>query len=204
MTGSNTSLRSLIVFGLFLLLLGGCASSPQSRFYLLQSQVPPGQAGATMSSADGAVFGIGPVRLPEYLDRPQIVTRTGRNELQLAEYDRWAEPLKDSFTRVLTENLAALLPSNAVVVFPWPKSAHVKYQVMAEVSQFDGTAGRQVQLIAQWSILDVAANKAVVTKKTGITKPVSSGGYESLVAAENEALGEFCGEIAAALKSLPD
>lgn len=204
MTGSNAFLRTLVVFGLGLFILGGCASSPKSRFYLLQSYVPAGKTEVAVSTADGAVYGIGPVRLPEYLDRPQIVTRTGRNELQLAEYDRWGEPLKDSFNRVLIENLAALLPSNAVIAFPWPKSAHVKYQVMAEVTRFDGVSGRQVQLFAQWSVMDMAANKAVVTKKTAITTPVSAAGYESLVAAQNEALGEFSAEIAAALKSLPD
>ncbi|HOI96366.1 MAG TPA: PqiC family protein [Syntrophobacter fumaroxidans] len=204
MRGCGAYRRALAVFGLFVFLLAGCAHTPQSRFYLLQPRVPPGMSGAVSPGADGAVFGIGPVKFPEYLDRPQIVTRTGLNEIQLAEYHRWAEPLKDNFARVLTENLAALLPANGVVAFPWPGSARVRYQVVVEVTRFDGIAGREARLDAQWTIVDVAANTTVTTKKTGIARSVSSPGYEGLVAAQNEALGEFGAEIAATLGSLPE
>ena len=75
---------------------------------------------------------------------------------------------------------------------------------MVEVTRFDGIAGREARLDAQWTIVDVAANTTVTAKKTGIARPVASPGHESLVAAQNEALGEFGAEIAAALRSLPE
>ena len=71
---------------------------------------------ATTSSGDETFggrrclsFGIGPIKIPEYLNQPKIVTRKGPNELTLAEFDRWAERLKDNLTRVLAKNLSNLL-----------------------------------------------------------------------------------------------
>jgi uncharacterized lipoprotein YmbA len=63
-------------------------------------------------------IGIGPVTLPKYLDRPQIVTFTSPYALNVVEFDRWAEPLESTFVRVLAENLALLLPRAHVVVSP--------------------------------------------------------------------------------------
>jgi uncharacterized protein len=58
------------------------------------------------------------VTIPGYLDRIQIVTRRGRDEIGLGEFDLWSDPLKDGATRVLGENLAALLRENRVSVLP--------------------------------------------------------------------------------------
>jgi len=54
--------------------------------------------------------GVGPVTLPPYLDRSQIVMSDRANELNLAEFDQWAESLQTNFTRVLGENLVAVDP----------------------------------------------------------------------------------------------
>ena len=64
------------------------------------------------AAAQGPVIGVGPITVPKYLDRPQIVTRSGRNQLALGEFDRWAEPLQDNVLRVLAENLAFLIPTD--------------------------------------------------------------------------------------------
>ncbi len=92
-----------------LITLGGCAGTPNSRFYLLEPLTgAPGPEGTV--PLDRAIsIGLGPVTLPEYLDRPQIVTRTDRNTVLLAEFDRWAEPLSGNVSRTLAENLTYLL-----------------------------------------------------------------------------------------------
>jgi len=76
-----------------LTVLGGCASTEPSRFYILHS-LSGSEAETQIAAAEnGVAIGIGPIELPEYLDRPQIVTRLSKNELQLAEFDQWVEPL---------------------------------------------------------------------------------------------------------------
>src|SRR5512145_1644163 len=86
------------------LLLGGCASQP-SRFYLLSAMPDNITASPAMSNQQAPTIGVGPITLPRYVDRPQIVTRTGPYEIKLAEFDRWAEGLDANFSRVLAENL---------------------------------------------------------------------------------------------------
>ena len=77
-----------------LIIIGGCASTPPSRFYVLS----PLQGDHRQAKADDtcAAISVGPVELPDYVDRSQIVTRISPNKLYLAEFDQWAEPLKES------------------------------------------------------------------------------------------------------------
>lgn len=79
-----------------IMFLAGCASSsPSSKLYTLNSLVLPGQV-ETSTSKDGAtVVSIGPVEIPDYLDRPQIVTLTPTNELFLSEFHLWGGSLKN-------------------------------------------------------------------------------------------------------------
>jgi uncharacterized lipoprotein YmbA len=83
-------------------LLAGCGSSPAPvEFYTLNSlsgmkqQVNPANPGQPIA------IGIGPIEIPEILNRPQIVTRTGPNKIKVDEFHRWAGPLKPGFAQVL-------------------------------------------------------------------------------------------------------
>ncbi len=139
--------KAIIIVCPLLLLAAGCAGSKPSRFYMLSpvSGGPEGRAPA--SECRDLAIGVGPVDFPEYLDRPQIVTRTGEDILKLAEHDRWAEPLDRNFTRVLAENLSVLLATDRVYIFPWSRSVQVTHRVSVHVSRFDqGTCGAEVFL----------------------------------------------------------
>src|SRR5664279_3044471 len=96
----------LFTLAIFMVLLTGCASSPSSKFY----QLNPGQNKTSVtgdvSLDQSQVIAIGPVRIPDYLDRPQIVTRSGKNELKLSEFDRWAGSLESDVNRVLVEDIS--------------------------------------------------------------------------------------------------
>ena len=143
-----------------LLGLGACADTP-SRFYLLNTLTASETVLAT-AAARGPVIGVGPVTVPKYLDRPQIVTRVGRNQLALGEFDRWAEPLQDNIFRVLAQNLMRLIPTDQILLHPWPRSATLDYQVSVEVLQFDGWFGGESTLLARWSILDRASTSSSI------------------------------------------
>jgi uncharacterized protein len=97
--------------GLCLMALGGCASTQAARFYVLSALPGGGTASPGAAAERGLAIGVGPVTLPKYLDRPQIVTFTSPYALNVAEFDRWAEPLESTFVRVLAENLALLIPT---------------------------------------------------------------------------------------------
>jgi uncharacterized lipoprotein YmbA len=105
--------------GLFVVILSGCASSPPSKFYQLGAL--NGQAVETRNASHqgSEVVSVGPLRIPDYLDRPQIVTRSGNNELKLAEFDRWAGSIENDIIRVLAEDISAQLPADRFFVIRW-------------------------------------------------------------------------------------
>ncbi len=191
----------LAILSVLLMTLTGCATSQSSKFYMLESM------SGTIPVDGGAPFdrsvsvGLGPVTIPDYLDRPQIVTRTNQNSILLAEFDRWAEPLSGTVTRTLAENLSSLLHTDNVVPYPWPGSVDVEYQVLVELYRFDGVLGEKAILDAQWSVLGKRGKKVLLLKRSIFVEPTREGSFASLVSAESRALDNLSREIALALKN---
>ena len=85
----------VILLGTSVTLSGCLGRSQPSRFYLLQSSLILEE---TVLNQEGIKIALGPVSLPQHLDRPQIVTRVGENEFKLDEFNQWAETLSDNIT----------------------------------------------------------------------------------------------------------
>jgi uncharacterized protein len=182
-----------------LLGLGACASTP-SRFYVLNT-LPASETVPATAADRGPVIGVGPITLPKYLDRPQIVTRASRHQLALGEFDRWAEPLQDNISRVLAENLGRLIPTDHLLLQTWPRSASLDYQVSMEVRQFDGWLGGESTLLARWSILDGAEHE-LLNRMVHLHAPTGGQGYEAMVVAMNQMLEALSRDIAPAIQRL--
>ena len=186
---------SAVVAGL---LLAGCATSPATRFYVLTpaavKDIEPSPA-----SAAAITIGVRSVDLPDELDRPQIVTRTGPNTVHFAEFDRWSASLRDSVMRVIGADLAMLLPGHQVAVFPWTSGASVDRQVIVEITRFDGALGGQSVLQARWTVLGRGGRPAAVSGQSTLSEP-SGRDYPALVAAQSRLLGALSGEIARAIR----
>jgi len=184
--------------------LAGCASTAPSRFYVLSSLPAPGPASKPFTDQGRTAIGIGPVEISKYLDRPQIVTRESPNELKLAEFDNWAEPLGDNLPRVLAENLSTLLSTEPVAVFPWRGSTPVDYRVEVVVTQLDGELGGDAVLVGHWSIIKEDGNELIAIRETRFSEPTGASGYEALVSAMSRAIGNLSQQIAAEIqKYLP-
>ena len=193
---------AIVTLGVFLILMGGCASTQPTNFYVLSS-LSGSEANKQAGGSDRSIaIGVGPVDLPRYLDRPQIVTRTSRNELDLAEFDQWAEPLKDNFSNVLAENLSILIPTDSIAVFPWNRSTPIDYRVAVEVTRFEAKTGGNALLVARWSILGKDGKKVLLSRKSSFSKPADAQDYKATVSAMNRALEHLSREIAAAIKRL--
>jgi uncharacterized lipoprotein YmbA len=181
-------------------LLSGCfGTSPASRFYTL---APLDRPTSSIPKDSSQWVSVGPVEIPGYLDRRQIVTRSGRNEIILAEYDRWSGNLGDEITGLLVADLAKRLAPMRCVVLPW-RSAPVaafktNYRLPVRVSRFDGSPGETVVLTATWSLIKQVDNKdeiVLVTEST-ITEEVAGKDYGSLVAAMGRAVERLGKELA--------
>jgi len=183
-------------------LLAACSSTPATQFYKLNS-LPSGQQEnpAALPGMDIAI-GVGPVELPEFLDRPQIVTRKSQNQLEISEFHRWAASLPRDFSRVVAKNISTLLPTDRVAVYPWEDTFSPTYQVKLDVEQFDGQLGGQVFLRVIWSVLGQEGANELVVRKTLIEEPVLTNDYDGLVAAQSNALATLSREIVEEIRKL--
>lgn len=180
------------------LLLAGCAHTTPVSYYQLSS-LEVARTTSGNGEAGNMVFGIGPVRLPEYLDRPQLVTRLTPNRLQLADSHRWAEPLGENISRVVGENLSARLGTDRILRHPWPVSRTVDYQLLIEVLHFENGSDGAARLVALWSLKGKDGAIVLPERRSSHSAPATSRDQEGQVGALNEALGSFCREIAQAL-----
>ncbi len=184
-----------------LMLLGGCAGSKSANYYVLRSMQNPGPEVRAAGTQQDQAVGVGPVKIPEYLDRPQMVTRSTGSGLQFAEFDKWAEPLEKNLTRVLADNLSVLLLSERVCIFPWPKSMPVQYQITLEIIHLEKMPDDKVILDASWNILGNGGEKLLVMKRSRLVLPVESAGFEAMASAESRAVEGLSREIATAVRA---
>jgi uncharacterized protein len=161
---------------LLALLLGGCADTPPTRFYVLSAMSDQ----AAPAPGKGIAIGIGPVTLPQYLNRPQIVTRIGGNRLDFAEFDQWGGDLNDNVTRVLAANLSSLLKTDRVSLYPWKAEAPIDEQVTIDVVSFEQDVDGSSVLTAYWSIVDPKRDEVKLMRKSTFR---DSAGTASPVAA---------------------
>jgi uncharacterized lipoprotein YmbA len=183
---------------LCLVFIAGCGVTQPARFYIL---TPVEFAGE--SPLPGPALGIGPVNFPAYLDRPEIAHRSGGNQLYFADSDRWAEPLKTTFSRTLAENLSVMLPSDRVNLYPWARSTRIDYQVSIDVLRFDADASGTVVLVAGWEISRPDDSTVISRHKRSYTEPAGGMVYPAIVAAQSRALERLARDIVAAIAAQP-
>jgi uncharacterized lipoprotein YmbA len=142
--------------------------------------------------------------MPGYLERSQIVTRTDGDQVELATFHRWAEPLEEGIARVLGEEIGARVPTDRVVTFPWRGivAKAIQYQVVVAVARFDGRPGGDVTLDARWRILGTGGDELAFGRST-VTEAAAASGYGPMVAAMTRALVTLGQEIAAQIKAMP-
>ncbi len=182
------------------LVLAACAGSEPSRFYTLDVQAPaPATAPAASPGAGRRTVGLSPVQVPRYLDRPQLVTRTDANTLELAEFDKWSEPLADMIGRVLAEELSRRLPRDRIFLLPVRQAVAIDRIVDIQVTRFDADAAGEVGLDAGWQVFAEGGRRLLQVERTAIRESAAGAGKAAMVAAMSRALSRLAAEIAGAL-----
>ena len=180
------------------LTLAGCAETPPTRFYTL-SPLEDAPGGTPPANLPELTVGVGPVTLPPYLDRPQLVTRAGGNRMVLADFDSWVEPLQGMFTRVLGENLALLLGTDDVLLLPQNRDFALDRQVEVDVTRFDVDNVGNAVLDAKWWVYGRNGDKLLRSGRSTVSEPAAVDDYTAAAAALSRALGAMSTEIAQAI-----
>ncbi|NPT56884.1 hypothetical protein GNZ13_20415 [Paraburkholderia sp. 5N] len=178
-----------------LTLVAGCATSPSSQFYTLS----PVQVAELRPYVKPMAIAIGPVTVPELVDRPQIVSRIDVNRVSIDEFARWADPLKSQIPRVLAADLTQLIPGSIVSVYPQHVDDNA-YRVSVDVQSFDSPTSGTVMLAVIWSVRPPKRGEPV-NGRTVVHEVVSAPGYDALVKAHSRALASVARDIAVAMQS---
>jgi uncharacterized lipoprotein YmbA len=180
------------------LMVGACATtSPPVEFYALSPMPPPAQPNPARAEI---AIGIGPFELPEFLDRPQIVSRTGPNRLEVAEFYRWGGSLEGDFLRVLGENLGSLLGTDRIVVYPTEAPFPLDYRITGDVLRFEPSMAGTAALEARWALVDDRSGRVLAVRGAAIERSAGGADYASQVAALSAALAAFAEQIAAEVR----
>ncbi len=180
----------------------GCfGTSPPARFYVLSASPEARQAGATPGRE--GILGVMPARIPEYVDRPQIVTILGENAVAIDEYARWAEPVSAGLSRVLAQDLAAELPEWRVVQQPWDPILPLRAQVILDVSALGWTPEGEVRLEATWAVVTTPGAPPAGRGRFAMRRAAAAKGTDAAVATASALVADLAREIAVAVRALP-
>ena len=179
---------------LFLMLVG-CGTTPNPRFYALTGAPAPPASSSTMSVS------VGPVTIPAAVDRPQIVLTVGPNRVRLEEFDRWAAPLQNDIARAVAANLVAALGTSRVMLASAPVTATVDYRAIIEIQQFESTLGQAAVLDAVWAVSRTKDGKSQ-TGRTTAREATADGSFDALAAAHSRAVGRLSQDLANAVQEL--
>lgn len=180
---------------LLLAMLAACGSTPNESFYTLSGPPTPMPAAA---ASPIAIF-VGPVTVPEAVDRTPMVLRTGPNSVDIDDFHRWAEPLKSAIPRVLAETLMRELATPRVMASRAGASMPVDYRVAVEIQRFESSFAEGATLDALWT-LTATRGGAPRTGRTTVQERAASPDREGVAAAHSRALARLGRDIAAAIK----
>ena len=197
MAARRRTYRSLACFALVALVAACAGTTESSRYYVLSPSLPDAER-----RADGPSVSIGPVTLPKYLDRPQVVTRPTPNQLDVSEFDRWGGRLEDNVAQVVAEDIARRLGTARVAVFPNEPTGRADVRVAVTITRFERIGGEgEVALDARWRITRPAAGPDAepLRGNFSVTKRAAGSGYPPTVAAMSAALGDLSATLADAV-----
>jgi uncharacterized lipoprotein YmbA len=139
---------------------------------------------------------VGPVTIPEAVDRPQLVVRRNSVQLVALEQERWAEPLREGISRALSDAITRMLPNVSATDFASAPNARWDMRLLVDVTRFEAIPGERVIIEAYWQ-LQVTADKRGPDGRSVIVKALQGGpqDYDAIVAAQAAGLAEVGAEL---------
>lgn len=186
-----------------LITVWGCANTQPTHFYLLRAIQVPENSSMVETTHSDISLGLGPISIPKYLERPQIVTRVSTHEINLAEFHKWAAPLKENVSRVLEEHLSAILATEGIVPYPWNRSKSPEYQLSLDIIQLDGIKNQEAILKVRWALAREEGREVFYQKTSQFSEIIQGSEYEGVVEAMSRMFSTFSQEIADAMNALP-
>jgi uncharacterized lipoprotein YmbA len=186
------SIRWLASTCLFLTLTA-CGTSTSVRYYSME----PITVSDYEDADDAVVLGLGPLRVPDYLSRTQIVTRISSSEVHVDEFNRWAEPIDDAIYRNVAASVDGQVDGLVVVGYPFSNAIDYDYQLTGRIDRFDVDQDGSAVLAVQWTVAGTDAKIMVPLRRSRYEAQVTrQDDMNSVARAMSDCLGQFSREIA--------
>lgn len=188
--------NSVMLILVSVILFTYCSSSPPVQKYILTPSIENDVETLSGKINSEVTIGIGTIEFSEYLKRPEIVSFKGSNELNVDQFNRWAEPLEKNFERVLIENLSRLIPTDRINIFPWQEEEPNSFQIIILVNEFGMRSDSSVVLDARWSVSKKFKRDFLMTQRSFYTENAAGVSIEGEVALLSDLIGKFSRDIA--------
>jgi uncharacterized lipoprotein YmbA len=190
----------LILLCILSFVLYACSTTQQSKFYLLEALENTSEV-SSIPALKTSTIELRVAAIPGYLDRPQIITRGQNYNVEINEYQRWAEPLKESFTRVLAANINSKITPAELDYQRLILSTKIDYRLLVKMLRFDSDSlTGDVLLNAKWSIQKISNKNILVSQTEKINIPVSNRDFTARVRGHSQAIAILADRIAAEIK----
>jgi len=174
--------------------LAACSGSAPTHYYALTAM-----AGEPASPAHARTMTVVPVKIPEYLNHAEVITREGEHGLKLDSLQQWAEPLDLGITRVLSSDLGILFRNDRIVISNAAPSL-ADLSLWVQIRQFEVGAGGTCMLSAAWALAKADPDRPITRGNAEITEKATAPGYDAAVGAMNRALETLSRRIADELR----
>lgn len=180
----------------------GCrALSPPVNYYTLSAVAAPAIGVDDQTVTHPLTIGIQPVDLPGYINRLQMVTRSGANRVSVSSLNRWADYPDRMVQQTIGDNLQQLIPHVRVLNSPWPSAIKPNIILSLQFFELIGTADGRVSLGAVWNLSGGEAVNGAEPHRTVLVESMDGSGFDALAAAHSRAIGRLCQSIADAVRN---
>jgi uncharacterized lipoprotein YmbA len=199
---NRLSLWSLAFSCSLIIVFSGCRSiTPSVSYYFLNPLTDTSMSPADADGNRSKTIGVNPIELPGYLNRVQMVQRTGPNQLEVSSRHRWADFPDRMIQRVLGENLQMLMADARVYSAPWPAGLKPDITVDVIFLELIGTTDKKMLLSAVWTI--TGSGDPSLSHRTTLSETITGAGFDDLAAAHSRVLEVLCRKVADTLSGFP-
>jgi len=175
-------------------LVGCLGRSPDVEHFMLGTA--EAEAQATSAARSDLAVQVGPVRLPAYLERPQLASLEDGGEIELDEFNRWLGGFEENFLRAISLGLGRKLHSIKVVTHPSSAPFSFDYRVRFHVDDLVFVSDRDVlRARIRWALVREGIDVAPGLFLMEASWPVGEVSVEGRVAAHEAVIAELVSRI---------
>ncbi len=183
-------------------MVNGCAS-PEPHYYTLAASSPDTATAVTARASRTLAprwIEVTPVRVPERLNRAQLVVRDGSaGGVKLLDGSRWTSPLPDELRDALSQHLQSSLDAVDIYQRGLPATQPV-VRVTAEVIMLDADVGKRAAATIAWTVRRLPDGKILSGRtETEVSAP---GQVSGVVSAYRQILAVTAADITSSVLAL--